>query len=82
MKRFMHVALQDKQSLFSLFTGLVVTLIGASAMSQGHNGAGLMMVGASILSLAGFSLAASLHKTKHTVSPASTMTKLLKPKEV
>ncbi|QYJ85129.1 hypothetical protein K0I73_12970 [Shewanella mesophila] len=75
MKRFMHVALQDKQSLFSLFTGLVVSVIGTSATSQGHSGTGLMVVGASILSLAGFSLAASLHKTKQAIRPASNQLK-------
>lgn len=81
MKRFMRVALQDKQSLFSLFTGLVVTLIGATAMSQGHSGASLMMVGASILSLAGLSLAASLHKTKQALKSTAKLAKQLKVKE-
>lgn len=78
MKRFIHVALQDKQSLFSLFTGFVVTLIGATAMSQGHSGSSLMMVGASILSLACFSLAVSLHRNKQMLP---TLAKPLKAKE-
>lgn len=81
MKRFMYVALQEKQSLFCLFIGLVVTLIAGSAMYQGHSATSLMVVGASILSLGGFSLVASLHKAKQAVNPATTVTKQLNAKE-
>lgn len=78
MKRFMYVVLQEKQSLFSLFIGLVVTLIAGSAMYQGHSAISLMVVGASILSLACFSLAVSLHRNKQMLP---TLAKPLKAKE-
>ncbi|QYK14126.1 hypothetical protein K0I63_06350 [Shewanella rhizosphaerae] len=60
MKQLTQLVLAEKQSLFSLVVGLVVTTLAFATMREGHNGMGLLVVGLGLISLTLVSIAAKL----------------------
>ena len=60
MKQLTQLIQAEKQSLFSIVVGLIVTTLAFATMREGHNGMGLLVVGLGLLSLTLVSIAAKL----------------------
>ncbi|KIO36312.1 hypothetical protein [Shewanella sp. cp20] len=60
MKQLTQLIQAEKQSLFSVVVGLIVTTLAFATMREGHNGMGLLVVGLGLLSLTLVSIAAKL----------------------
>ncbi|MCG9745756.1 hypothetical protein [Shewanella sp. Isolate8] len=75
MKQLTQLVLAEKQSLFSLVVGLMVTALAFATMREGHNGMGLLVVGLGLISLNLVSMTAKLSSKfsnrRRTVKPAT-----------
>ncbi|ASJ97451.1 MULTISPECIES: hypothetical protein [Shewanella] len=73
MKHLFQFVLAEKQSLFSIFVGLMVAALAFATMNEGHNGMGLLIVGISLISLSLVSIAIKMSSKRRAVKPAPSL---------